>query len=98
MIVHVVSSKDDLFLGAKVLLNDGREAEIVDDDEDLEDLVIVLIEDELEPILMPVGRPLFMDDTTYISELLSVPEHRPFDSDDESVFAVESDIFDEVFG
>ena len=105
MIVKIVFDMDDLFVGAVVRLSDGRVAEIVEEDDETND-VVVMIEDELESVSLPCGRPLFVDgvdsvsnfEPLYIAELLSDPERRSFDSEDEEVFVEEIDIFDEVFG
>ena len=62
----LVFEKSDVFVGAKVRLNDGRLAE-VDEDTPMHDMVVVLIDDIHETVY--VGEALEGD--TWIAEILA---------------------------
>jgi hypothetical protein len=52
-----VYSKDDLFIGCRVHLNDGRDATVTDDVDD-DELVQVRIDDDEQDTILYVGEPL----------------------------------------
>lgn len=56
----MVYSKDDLWIGCRIRLNDGQVATVTDDHED-DEMIWCLIDGDDDAVAVYVGQPLFVD-------------------------------------